>query len=498
DGGLPAKLPVPYGGNATISEDGVWMAYTPWVRDQRTWKRYRGGMAADVWLFNLDTYESRQITDFEGTDTLPMWHGEKVYYLSDAGPEHRLNIWSYDTKKNKHEQITSFDDYDSKYPSIGPGEKGRGEIIFQHGSDLTVLDLRNKKTRTVEVRIPGARPTIRPHAVEAGQNFTAGSISSTGKRAVVEARGDIWTVPAEHGPIRQLTNTSGAAERTPSWSPDGRWIAYFSDEDGEYELYVTQSDGKGETRQVTDGNRTYFFSSFWAPNSESIVVTDKAGNTILIDIESGEQTVIDSDPWGNQNDVSWSGDSRWITWARGEEESLNSCIWVYDTDTSETHKLTSGFFNDTSPAFSRDGEYLFYASNRRFDGPIYDHFGSSFVYSDTAKLIAVPLTDEVENPWLIESDEESWRLKRTRPTRTATRRPKTPRVIPAKAKARTPTTAPRTTRPRRTPRRTQTRTPTRTTRSPASTPSTRSTASGAARPRASRPSACPTTRCPSP
>ena len=408
NGGLPTKLPVPYGGNATFNDDGTWMAYTPWVRDHRTWKRYRGGMAADVWLFNVDTNESRQITDWEGTDTMPMWHEDKVYYLSDAGPESKLNIWVHDSKKNTNKQVTNFTDYDVKYPSIGPGKKGKGEIIFQLGSELTILDLRSNKTHAIQVSIPGGRPEIRPHAIEAGGNFSSGDISSTGKRAVAEARGDIWSIPAEYGPIRQVTNTSGAAERSPSWSPDGRWISYFSDEDGEYELYITQSDGKGETRQLTDGNKTFFYSNTWSPDSKTLVVADKAGNLTLVDVETGEANTIETDPWGNPLSVEWSGDSRWITWARQEEQDLNSCIWLYDTETGETHKLTSGFFNDTSPAFSRKGDYLFYASNRAFNSPIYDHLGSTFIYANTQKLIAVPLNGEVEYPWLIESDEETW------------------------------------------------------------------------------------------
>lgn len=408
DGGLPTKLPVPYGGNAVFNDDGTWMAYTPWVRDQRTWKRYRGGMASDIWLFNTETQESRQMTDWEGTDTMPMWHKETVYYLSDAGPEGKLNIWSFNTKNNSRKQITNFDQYDVKYPSIGPGERGRGEIIFQLGSELTVLDLRSNKTRTVQVQIPGARPEIRPHAVEAGENFAGGSVSATGKRAVGEARGDIWTMPVEHGPIRQITSTSGAAERAPSWSPDGRWIAYFSDGDGEYELYITQSDGKGETRQLTDGNKTYFYSSQWSPDSKTIAVTDKAGNLMLVDVETGETTPIDKDPWGSPIGIDWSSDSRWITWSRAEDDTQNDSIWLYDTESGEKHQLTSGFFNDSSPAFSRKGDYLFYASNRDFTGPIYDHMGSTFIYANTAKLIAVPLNGEVENPWLIEPDEEAW------------------------------------------------------------------------------------------
>ncbi|MEM8758579.1 MAG: peptidase S41, partial [Planctomycetota bacterium] len=292
DGGLPGKMPIEYGANGVVSDDGRWLAYTPFWRDSRTWKRYKGGMAADVWLFNLETNESRQITDWDGTDTLPMWHGDTVYYLSDAGPEHRLNVWAYDTETERRRQITEFTEFDVKFPSIGPGPEGQGEIVFQLGDELRLVDLSTGQSRVINVTVPGARPALRPQAVEAGQNMAGGGISSTGKRAVVEARGDIWTVPADNGPIRQITDTSGAAERSPAWSPDGRWIAYFSDEDGEYELYLTQSDGKGETRQLTDGNETFFFSSTWSPDSESILVTDKAGRMLLVDVETGDMTEI--------------------------------------------------------------------------------------------------------------------------------------------------------------------------------------------------------------
>src|SRR5690606_19138318 len=139
-----------------------------------------------------------------------------------------------------------------------------------------------------------------------------------GKRGVMEARGDIWTIPAEHGAPRQLTSTSGVAERSPAWSPDGRWIAYFSDETGEYELWVTQSDGKGDARQVTSGNETYFFSISWAPDSEKVVITDKAGRLILVDIESGEQRELDQDPWASQLSLDWSRDSRWLAYDKND------------------------------------------------------------------------------------------------------------------------------------------------------------------------------------
>ena len=408
EGGMPELLPVPYGANGAMSDDGEWIAYTPEQRDFRTWKRYVGGLASDVWLFNPRTKASRQITDWEGTDTLPMWHGRTVYYLSDAGPEHRLNIWSYDVDSQQRRQVTSFSDFDVKFPAMGPGANGAGEIVFQLGSGLHLLDLANGRTTEVEVMIPGAKPGVRPRMVDAAEHLAAGGVSATGKRVVVEARGDLWTSPPENGAPRQLTSTSGAAERNPSWSPSGRWIAYQSDESGEYNLYVTQSDGKGETKQLTDISGNYFFGINWSPDSDHILATDKAGAMHLIDVETGERTEIDRDEWANQPSVSWSGDSRWIAYDKSLESGLTSTIWIYDTESGESQQVTSGFFSAASPAFGHDGTHLFYVSHRDFTSPQYEDVGSTFVYSNTQKLIAVPLTTEVENPRLLTSDEEEW------------------------------------------------------------------------------------------
>lgn len=408
-GGIPESTPVPYGATGSISPDGEWLAYTPNSRDNRTWKRYRGGLATDIWLFNLNTNESRKVTDWEGTDTIPMWHKDQLYYLSDNGEEARLNIWRYDPKKDKHTQITKFTDNDVKFPSMGPADSGKGEIVFQLGSQIHLLNLSNKKAKAVEITIPGARESLRPKIVDASNHFQSGGISSTGKRVVAEARGDIWTAPVKNGAPRQITNTSGASERLPSWSPDGRWIAYFSDEDGEYELYIAQSDGKGETRQLTDGNQTYFMEASWSPDSKTIYTADKAGVMNLVDVETGTVNHFDTDPSGGQPSVSWSHDSRWITYAHGTGESLlNSVIWIYDTESGDMHQVTSGFFTDSSPAFSTKGDYLFYTSARDFTTPQYDDFGSTFVYSQTGRLLAVALNEEVENPQLLESDDETW------------------------------------------------------------------------------------------
>ncbi len=421
DGGMPEKLPVPYGAVGAISPDGQWLAYTPHTRDSRTWKRYQGGMATDIWLFNLEDNSAKRITDFEGTDSVPMWHGSRLYYLSDNGPSHRLNIWVYDPQDGSHTQVTTFDDYDVKLPAMGPGARGEGEIIFQHGSDIKVLRLDNGTIRTVKIEIPGDYPDLRTQRVDASKWITSGDISPKGKRAVVSARGDVWTLPAENGSPRNLTNTNGAFERNPAWSPDGRWIAYFSDESDEYELYIRQSDGKGEVRQLTDfggqGKPTYFFNIFWSPDSEMILFSDKAANLWKIELGSSEEdeaeagipeaTLVTSDVWGNQFDVSWSHDSRWLTYAKQLESGMTSAIYVYDMDAGEEHQVTAGYFSDSSPAFDRKGKWLFFSSDRSFS-PTYSSLGLDFTYTGSGVLLAVPLKADTAYPWLPESDEVEW------------------------------------------------------------------------------------------
>ncbi len=417
DGGLPEKLPVPYGAVGAISPDGDWLAYTLHTRDNRTWKRYRGGMATDIWLFNLNDHTSKKITDFEGTDTIPMWFGSKLYYLSDNGPSHRLNIWVYDLQDGSHTQVTTFDDYDVKNPAMGPGARGEGEIVFQHGSTIKVLRLDNASVRTVDIQIPGDYPNLRDRRVNAANYITSWDISPSGKRAVVSGRGDVWTLPAENGAPRQITDTDGAYERNPSWSPDGRWIAYFSDENDEYELYIRQSDGKSDARRLTNfgeqGKATFFFNIFWSPDSETIAFTDKAGQLFAVEIGDAEDTgfaeatLITRSPWGNQFAVNWSHDSRWMTYSKQLEEGMTSAVFVYDTESGEEHQVTAGYFNDNSPVFDRKGKWLFFASSRSFS-PDYSDLGLEFIYDSTEVLLAVPLTEDTAHPWLPESDEQEW------------------------------------------------------------------------------------------
>ncbi|MBI1824947.1 MAG: PD40 domain-containing protein [Planctomycetes bacterium] len=408
EGGLPAKLPVPYGANGSISADGRWLAYTTHTADGRTWKRYRGGMATDVWLFDLKDHSAKKITDWEGTDSQPMWHDKKVYYMSDQGESHRLNIWVYDTETSKREQVTRLTDYDVKWPSMGPGPDGKGELIFQNGPNLTVLSLTDGKTRDVEIVIPGDRPRIRPKDFDGSKYIQAADISPTGQRAVFQVRGDVWTVPAKKGSPRNLTRSNDVADRDPSWSPDGQWIAYFSDATGEYELYITQSDGRGETKKLTSDGKTYRFSPTWSPDSKYIAFTDRYGAIFLHNIGSGETKLVDIDPFGNMGRLSWASDSNWIAYTKSNDTQVTSSVWLYKLDSGDKRRVTAPAFNCSWPTFDRKGDYLFYASNRNFNSPAYEDVGTTFVYADTDTLFVVPLRDEVGSPFAPKSDEEKF------------------------------------------------------------------------------------------
>ncbi len=409
DGGLPEQLPVPYGTNGAISPDGRWLAYTPFSTDFATWKRYMGGRAPDIWLFNLKDHTSRKITDWEGADTIPMWHGNNVYYLSDGGPHHLLNIWVYDVTTGERRQLTKHTDADVKFPSVGPGDHGQGEIVYQLGSELRVLDLGTEKSRVVRVTIPGDRPHIRPQIVDASDFIQDGDVSKTGKRAVFSARGDIWTVPAENGSPVNMTRTDGVAERDPAWSPDGKWIAYFSDESGEYELYIKQSDGAGDTKKLTSDKLGFMFDPVWSPDSKKIAYKDQRGAVYIHDVEGGGTKKIYQSPsgsWGLQ--TSWSSDSNWIAFADAVSPRTLSCVWLYDVPNDELHRVTSGMFAVTWPTFDREGKYLFFASNSDLENPVYDAVGANWSYPQTDQLYVVTLQDTTKSPFLPEVDEETW------------------------------------------------------------------------------------------
>jgi tricorn protease len=413
-GGLPEKLAVPYGEFGAISPDGKTLAYVPISVDFRTWKRYRGGMNPDIWLFDLQNLTARNLTHSPAADSNPMWHGETLYFLSDRDQNKRANIWACDLKRDKVRQVTFFKEFDVHFPSIGPED-----IVFENAGRLYLLDLQTEKYREVEIRVVTDRATLKPHSENVSNYIHSATISPSGKRVLFAARGEIFSAPAEHGVVRNLTRTSGVAERYPAWSPDGKWIACFSDRTGEYELTVRNAELSSGTNQVGEQTLTKLGPGFryrpqWSPDSKKIAFIDKAMRINLFDFEAKTNQVIGRQLWMYHDelsrfDVGWSADSRWIAWAQ-DLDNRSSAIALYDCNSNQLHQVTSGFYNDELPVFDPDGEYLFFRTGRTF-APSYSELDETWIYANTSVLAAVPLRRDVLSPLAPRNDEEGDKAK---------------------------------------------------------------------------------------
>jgi tricorn protease len=403
-GGLPEQLPIPYGEFGAISPDGKKLAYTPISTDFATWKRYRGGMAADIWIYDLEKGTAENVTNSDANDSQPMWAGTTLYFLSDRDAHQRANIWACDTVTKQMREVTHFTDFDVRFPSIGPDA-----IVFENAGSLHLLDLGTEQVSDVEIKVVTDRATLRPQVENLGNAVRNGTISPTGKRVLFEARGEIFSVPAEHGVIRDLTGTSGVAERYPAWSPDGKWIAYFSDRSGEYELTLRPADGKGEEQAITHLGAGYRYQPFWSPDAKKIAFIDSSMRVHLTDVEKKQDTIVDQEKWLYQGAleqfaVSWSADSRWFAFAR-DQENQHSAIALCDAQDGSLHQVTSGFFDDDLPVFDPDGKYLYYRTKRWFDA-LYSEHDPSWIYVNGHALIAVPLRKDVPSPLAARNDEE--------------------------------------------------------------------------------------------
>ncbi|MFQ5739078.1 MAG: PDZ domain-containing protein [Acidobacteriota bacterium] len=403
-GGLPERLPIPYGEFGTLSPDGKTLAYMPKSRDFRTWKRYRGGWAPDIWLYDLTRNTARNLTHNPANDSQPMWHRNTLYFLSDRGPHQRHNLWAYDLKRDRVRQLTRFEDFDIHFPAIGPSD-----IVFEAGGRLYLFGLSSKKTREVGVQVVADRATLKPRNENVSKLIRNAWISPTGKRALFEARGEVFTVPAEHGVIRNLTHSPGVAERNPTWSPDKKEIAYWSDRSGEYALTVRAVDGSGEEKTLATLGKGFRYRPYWSPDSKKLAFVDDAMRIYIHDLDSGKTAQVDKGFWmyqGALNNfrVSWSSDSRWMAYSRGLENP-QSALFLYDTREAQRHQVTSGYYNDTQPTFDPDGKYLYFLTNRTLK-PSYSDIDNSWVYANTTNIAAVSLRSDVPSPLAPRNDEE--------------------------------------------------------------------------------------------
>jgi tricorn protease len=434
-GGLPEKLPMPYGEFGEISPDGRFLAYTTISNDFSTWKRYRGGMAPDIWLYDLEKNTAENITHNDANDTQPMWHGDTIYFLSDRDAHERANLWAYSTTTKQTRQVTRFTDADVHFPSIGPDD-----LVFENSGRLFLLDLATEQAREVHISVVTDSASLRPRLENVSGLIRNGTISPTGKRALFEARGKIFSVPAEHGVIRNLTEGAGIAERYPAWSPDGKWIAFFSDRSGEYELTMRPAEGHGPEQTLTHLGPGFRYQPQWAPDSKKIVFIDQAMRIWLYDLDTKTPREIDRQLWAYEGDlqsfhVNWSADGRWLAYAK---DLLNrqTAIALYDTTTHARTQVTSGYFSDEQPTFDLDGKYLYYISDRHFEA-IHSDFDSTWVYANSTALMAVPLRKDLPSPMAPRDDEEqSGGFRRVEPAKPEEKKeepkPEEPKKEPSK------------------------------------------------------------------
>ncbi|HKJ79321.1 MAG TPA: PDZ domain-containing protein, partial [Prolixibacteraceae bacterium] len=341
------------------------------------------------------------ITNSSANDELPMWHENKIYYLSDNGNEKRFNIWEYDTETEKNKQITKFADFDVHFPSIGPKE-----IVFEAGGELYLLNLETEKHKKVDVNVIADKQAVLPQTVKAQKYMQNAGVSPNGNRVAVEARGDIFSLPAEKGYILNLNQSSGSAQRFPAWSPNGKTVAYWSDESGEYELTLYNVE-KGTSKKVTTLGEGFRYNIYWSPDAQKIAFIDQAMKIQVTDIESGKTPVVDKGLWMyhgalNNFSVSWSPDSKWLTWSRGTD-NRNSIVFIQNTESGEKVQITSDFYNNFQPTFDPEGKYLYLLTNRSMK-PGYSDFDNSFVYDKSTMVAAISLKKDTPSPVEPEND----------------------------------------------------------------------------------------------
>ncbi len=382
EGGMEKPLQIVNGGMAVFSPDAEKICFTPVDREFRTWKRYKGGRATELWIYDLQKNVSEKITGFAGSDQWPVWEGNNIFFASDR--DLRLNIYRYNTQTKETEQITHFSGYDVMWPS---GQNG--QLVFENGGFLYKTDMKTGKTEKITVNIHFDNPHRLSYIKNVRKNIHSYAVSPAGNRALFDARGDIFSVPAENGMTHNLTKTQGVREIYPSWSPDGKYIAYYSDATGEYEIYLLENKKNAVPRQITHGSSAWKYDSEWSPDSKYLLYSDRTLNLKLLDVETQKVQVVTRAAETEIRDYSFSPDSRWIVYSK-EAANGQTAVWVYNMGKEENYQLTGNEFNDYAPVFSACGDFIFFLSNRDFNLD-FSSFEFNYIYNRATRIYAMTL-----------------------------------------------------------------------------------------------------------
>ena len=390
EGGLSTVIPLPEGGFCSYSPDGKQLAYNRVMREFRTWKYYKGGMADDIWLYDPAKQTVENLTNNEAQDIFPMWIGDEIYFCSDR--DHIMNIFVYNTKTKQTSKVTNFTEYDVKFPSSF-GQT----IVFENGGYIYKLDASSKKAEKVNITLASDNIYARSTTKDGAGYIRAVSLSPKGERMAITARGEVFDVPVEKGVTKNITRTPGANDREAQWSPDGKYIAYISDITGETELYLQDVEG-GDPVQLTKNNDTYIRSFQWSPDAAKIAYTDRKNRINLLDVATKQVTTLSQSPLGETRSLEFSPDSKWLTYALMSENS-NSIVYVYDLAAKKEYAVTDKWYDSSSPIFSTDGKYLIFTSSRDFN-PIYSRTEWNHVYTEMGGIYLAMLSKDTPSPFL--------------------------------------------------------------------------------------------------
>jgi tricorn protease len=401
EGGFPTEVPLPMSHHGSYSPDGSQLAYVPFtLGPAQAWKRYHGGTQSFIWLANLSDSSVVKVPHKDSNDFNPLWVGDRVYFLSDRSGANTL--FCYDTRTKEIRQVLENHGIDLKSASAGPGV-----IVYEQFGSIHLFDPRTEKARRVDIRVNADMPLQRPRFVKAAKFIQNATLSPTGVRAAFEARGEILTVPAKKGDVRNLTNTPGIAERDPSWSPDGKWLAYFSDESGEYELHLSPQGGIGNVKKYTLGNTpAFYYSPRWSPDGKKIAFFDNFLHLRLITLDTGAITDVATNTFMSRSlDPAWSPDSRWLAYTKVLKNHLNA-VFVYSLEEGKSRQITDGTSDVRYPAFDKNGKYLYFTASTDAGPAMGGIEMSNFNYPVTRSVYLAVLDKTLPSPLAPESDEE--------------------------------------------------------------------------------------------